>query len=45
MFRRIEKLFENEEYTIIKSGTSYGVALYDHIALEAVAVAENEIIH
>lgn len=45
VFKRIEKLFENEEYTIIKSGTSYGIALYDHIALEASAVAENEIIN
>lgn len=45
VFKRIEKLFQNEEYTIIKNGTSYGVALYDHIALEAAAVAENEIIH
>ncbi len=45
VFKRIEKLFENEEYTIVKSGTSYGISLYDHIALDSSAVKENEIIH
>lgn len=45
VFKRIEKLFENEEYTIIKSGTSYGIALYDHIALEGSAVQEDDVIH
>ncbi len=45
VFKRIEKLFENKEYTIIKSGTSYGVSLYDHIALDSSAVNENDIVH
>ena len=45
VFKRIEKLFENEEYTIVKSGTSYGISAYDHIALDSSAVSEDDIIH
>lgn len=45
VFKRIEKLFENEEYTIVKSGTSYGISLYDHLALDSTAVNEEDIIH
>lgn len=45
VFKRIVKLFENEEYTIVESGTPYGISLYDHIALKSSAVNENDIIH
>lgn len=45
VFRRIEKLFENEEYTIVESGTSNGISMYDHIALDSSAVSENDIVH
>ena len=45
VFKRIVPLFENEEYTIVESGTSYGIAMYDHIALDGSAVQENDIIH
>lgn len=45
VFKRIEKLFENEEYTIIKSGTTYGISLYDHIALNSSAINEDDIVH
>lgn len=34
VFKRIDAIFNNEEYTIVRTGTSYGIALYDHIALE-----------
>lgn len=44
VFKRINKLFENEEYTIVESGTSYGIALYDHIALDSSAVQEDDLI-
>ena len=27
-------LHKNNKYTIVDTGTSYGVALYDHIALD-----------
>lgn len=45
VFKRIEPIYQNEDYTIIKTGTSYGIALYDHIALQGQQVTENAIIH
>ncbi|MGN0341558.1 MAG: HlyD family efflux transporter periplasmic adaptor subunit [Roseburia sp.] len=45
VFKRIEILYQNEEYAIVKTGTSYGLALYDHIALEGDAISENELIN
>lgn len=45
VFKRIEILYQNEEYAIIKTGTSYGLSLYDHIALEGSAINENELIN
>ena len=45
VFRRIEILDQNEEYAILKQGTDYGVALYDHIALKGNTVKENDLIH
>ena len=45
VFKRIEILYQNEEYAIIKTGTSYGLSLYDHIALEGDAINENELIN
>ncbi|RDU23053.1 HlyD family efflux transporter periplasmic adaptor subunit [Anaerosacchariphilus polymeriproducens] len=44
MFKRIEILYQNEEYCIIKSGTDYGLALYDHIALDSDSINEDDII-
>ena len=44
VFKQIEIIFQNEEYSIIKTGTSYGVALYDHIALEGHKIQEDELI-
>lgn len=44
VFKQIEVIQENEEYTIIKSGTSYGLSLYDHIVLQGDNVEENQII-
>ena len=45
VFKQIETLYKSDDYTIIKSGTTYGVALYDHIALQGTEVKENDIIH
>ena len=45
VFRKVKILFQNQEYTIIDTGTSYGISLYDHIALDSSAISENEIIH
>lgn len=34
----------DEEYTIVKTGTTYGIALYDHIALDGTKIDENQLI-
>lgn len=44
VFKRIEILFQNEEYAIVRTGTQYGLSLYDHIALEGDKVEENTIL-
>lgn len=44
VFRKVEKLFQNEEYTIVDTGTSSGISLYDHIALDASTVKEGQIV-
>lgn len=45
VFKQIDILYQNEEYAILKQGTDYGVALYDHIALKGNTVKENDLIH
>ena len=45
VFKQIEVIYQNEDYSIIKTGTPYGVALYDHIVLQGDLVNENEIIY
>lgn len=44
VFRQIEPLFSNDNYTIIKSQTTYGITQYDHIALDGDAVEEGQLI-
>lgn len=44
-FKQINILYQNEEYSIIKSNTQYGLSVYDYIALDASSVEENEIIN
>lgn len=44
VFRKVDILFQNEEYTIVDTGTRYGLSLYDHIALDATAISENQIV-
>lgn len=45
VFRLIDVLYKNDDYYIVNTGTSYGIALYDHIVLNADAVNEEEIIY
>ena len=45
VFKQIEPLYQNAEYTIIKTGTPYGISLYDHIALEGNEVTEGELVN
>jgi len=42
-FKQIQILYQNEEYSIIKSNTEYGLIEYDYIVLDAEAVSEDEI--
>ena len=42
VFRKVKVLTKNDEYSIIDTGTDYGISLYDHIALDASAVQENQ---
>lgn len=45
IFRRIEKLYSNEEYCIVKEGTKYGLSVYDHIALVGSTAVEQAVIY
>ncbi len=44
IFREITIIDENEEYCIVESNSSYGLAQYDHIALDASTVKEDAIV-
>ena len=44
LFKQIDVLFQNEEYSVVRTGTDYGIALYDHIALEGDKVKEDDLI-
>lgn len=44
-FRQINILYQNEEYTLVEEGTSYGLTIYDHIVLNGEAVDEEEVIY
>lgn len=45
VFRIINILYQNDDYAIVSSGTSYGLSQYDHIALDGSIITENEIIN
>lgn len=45
VFRLVDVLYKNDDYYIVDTGTAYGIALYDHIVLNASAVTEDEIIY
>ena len=44
VFKQIEILSQNENYTIIEPKTDYGIALYDHIALDGSKVKDNQMV-
>ncbi len=44
VFKQINILYQNEDYAIVEPKTSYGIALYDHIALDGSAVTEGDFI-
>ncbi len=45
VFRVIDILSQNEEYSIVARGTDYGLSQYDHIALDGSLVSENQIVN
>lgn len=45
VFKRIEPLYQNDSYCIVKKNTSYGLSLYDHIALDGSTAVEQKIIY
>ncbi|MGN1177035.1 MAG: HlyD family efflux transporter periplasmic adaptor subunit, partial [Roseburia sp.] len=45
VFKQINILYQNKEYTIVETGTNYGLSLYDHIALDGTKINENDLIH
>ena len=45
IFKQIDILYQNEEYAIVRTGTTYGIALYDHIALDGSKIHENDLIN
>ncbi len=44
VFRRIDEIYHNDHYTIVKAGTEFGIMLYDHIALEGEMIEEDQMI-
>ena len=44
-FKQIQILYQNEEYSIIKSNTEYGLVEYDYIVLEADTVEDDEFLN
>ena len=45
VFKQIEVLASNDEYYTIRKGVSYGLAVYDHIVLDASTVEEGKQIY
>lgn len=45
VFKKVDILEQNAEYYIIRKGTNYGLAIYDHIVLDYTTIKEHEIIN
>ena len=43
VFKQINIIYENEAYAIVETKTAYGISLYDHIALNASEIKENQL--
>lgn len=43
VFKQINIIYQNEAYAIVETKTAYGISLYDHIALDASHVKENQL--
>lgn len=45
VFKQIDVIYQNEEYSIIRNNTDYGISLYDHIALDGNTITEDALIN
>ncbi len=43
-FTKINVLFSNKEYSIVESGTKYGLRVYDHIVLDGESVEDEDFV-
>ncbi|MDD6734622.1 MAG: hypothetical protein PUE21_08810, partial [Lachnospiraceae bacterium] len=44
-FRQIISIYENDEYAIVKSNSTYGLRAYDYIVLDAESVDEDDLLY
>ncbi len=44
-FKQIHILYQNEEYSIVKANTKYGLNVYDYIVLDAASVSDDQFIN
>ena len=44
VFKQIKILCESEEYYVVEEGNDYGLANYDHIAIDSDSVKENDVV-
>ncbi len=44
-FKEVHILYQNEEYSIVKANTQYGLNVYDYIVLDAASVTDNQFIN
>lgn len=44
-FKQVNILYQNDEYAIVKSNTTYGLNVYDYIVLEADMVDEDDFVY
>jgi len=44
-FKQIIVLYQNDEYSIVKSNTTYGLSVYDFIVLDAATVEDNDFVY
>ena len=45
IFKRIQKIYENSDYTIVEKETMNGISTFDHIVLNASLVKDGDIIY
>mgnify|MGYP005912872481 CR=1 FL=1 len=43
-FKQINILYQNDEYSIVRANTTYGLNVYDYIVLDGSAVSDDQII-